>query len=389
MIPLFIQQCRNLRRSICSNLRKLSGGLAVGGLIGFIILEFGFEDLEFCIVAIVMALGNKNKKKKGLVAALSHKTLKKVQSSFWQAVEPKVKEISSSKPLKNTKEYHSAQISSEHEADSFVTSLSNLSVSLPSNSSGSYMTALCENGGASDEMFKIKSPTPFVPEGADREELLPSRRQGSFDSGKGGSPPPPHIDVLDLEVNDGKYEALEKVPSTSLSEISRKSSLELLNKETRSLQIILDELQSKTVSDDVKAKNLASLNRAILQYKDYTQRFLLRHDLMSLGLFNALPSLIESRSREVESELEIFFASESNDNLVGSGTRHPIDIFQALDILELIARIQPSDKRLHGVLDYLQRGHLQNKEVQTETSNLAIFLQGKCNCPENQIKKFQ
>uniref|UniRef100_A0A8R1Y058 FH2 domain-containing protein n=2 Tax=Onchocerca TaxID=6281 RepID=A0A8R1Y058_ONCVO len=373
--------CRNLRRSICSNLRKLSGGLAVGGLIGFIILEFGFEDLEFCIVAIVMALGNKNKKKKGLVAALSHKTLKKVQSSFWQAVEPKAKEISSSKPLKNTKEYHSAQISSEHEADSFVTSLSNLSVSLPSNSSGSYMTALCENGGASDEMFKIKSPTPFVPEGADREELLPSRRQGSFDSGKGGSPPPPHIDVLDLEVNDGKYEALEKVPSTSLSEISRKSSLELLNKETRSLQIILDELQSKTVSDDVKAKNLASLNRAILQYKDYTQRFLLRHDLMSLGLFNALPSLIESRSREVESELEIFFASESNDNLVGSGTRHPIDIFQAvyvklkhstsaeilLDILELIARIQPSDKRLHGVLDYLQRGHLQNKEVQTET----------------------
>ncbi|VDO71644.1 unnamed protein product [Onchocerca flexuosa] len=90
--------CRSLQRSTFLNLRKLSGGLAVGGLIGFIILEFGFEDLEFCIVAIVMALGNKNKKKKkGLVAALSQKTFKKMQSSFWQAVEPKAK---TSRPLK-------------------------------------------------------------------------------------------------------------------------------------------------------------------------------------------------------------------------------------------------------------------------------------------------
>ncbi|VDP21797.1 unnamed protein product [Onchocerca flexuosa] len=38
-----------------------------------------------------------------------------------------------------------------------------------------------------------------------------------------------------------------------------------------------------------------------------------------------------------------------------------------MDILELIGRIQPSDTRLRGVLDYLQRGHLKNKEVQTET----------------------
>ncbi|VDO66727.1 unnamed protein product [Onchocerca flexuosa] len=106
-------------------------------------------------------------------------------------------------------------------------------------------------------MFKITSPTASGPEGVGREELLPSRRQGSFDSGKGGSPPPPHIDVLDLEVKDV-----------------------FGVQETRSLRVILDELQSKTTSDDVKAKNLASLNRAILQYKDYTQRFLLRHDLM-------------------------------------------------------------------------------------------------------------
>lgn len=54
-----------------------------------------------------------------------------------------------------------------------------------------------------------------------------------------------------------------------------------------------------------------------------------RDSFLALGLFSALPGLIELRNPAVESELEIFFASESNDNLVGSGTRQPIDIFQA------------------------------------------------------------
>lgn len=44
---------------------------------------------------------------------------------------------------------------------------------------------------------------------------------------------------------------------------------------------------------------------------------------------NALPALIESRNAAVESELDIFFKSESNDNLMGSDSRHPIDVFQA------------------------------------------------------------
>uniref|UniRef100_A0A1I7VXP3 FH2 domain-containing protein n=1 Tax=Loa loa TaxID=7209 RepID=A0A1I7VXP3_LOALO len=270
-------------------------------------------------------------------------------------------------------ECHSIQAASGND-DSFVTSLTNVDVSLPSNSSGSYVTAFCESVG-SNEMFNSMSPAASGPEDVDGK----SRRQGSFDadSGKGGSPlPPQHIDVdiSDLEIHD------ETVTSTLLSQVSRKGSLELLNKGTRNIRTILDELQSEAVSDDVKAKNLASLNRVILQCKDYMQRYSVRQDLMSLGLFNALPSLIESRNRGVESELEIFFAGESNDNLVGSGTRHPIDIFQKayvkvkhstsaeilLDILELIAKIQPSGKRLWGVLHYLQRGHMRNAGVQTE-----------------------
>ncbi|KAM3716439.1 Receptor expression-enhancing protein [Dirofilaria immitis] len=326
MIPLLIQQCQHLRRSVSLNLRKLFGGLIVGSLY---------------VSNSIKGDYNKNRKKKGLT--LNHKPLKKVQSSFWQALESKADEIKSLAPLKDTEEYYySAQASPKHEEDSFVTSMTNLSLSFPI---------------------------------ADKEKLISSRRQGSFDSGKGGSPPPPHIDILDLEVNDGA------VPSTSLSHTPQKSSLELLNKETRSLRIILNELQSKTVSDDVKAKNLASLNRVILQCKDYMQRCSVRQDFMSLGLFKALPSLIESQNRRVESELEIFFASESNDNLVGSGTRHPIDVFQAayvklkhstaaeilLDILELIAKIQPNGKRLRGVINYLQRGHLRSEGVQTET----------------------
>lgn len=161
------------------------------------------------------------------------------------------------------------------------------------------------------------------------------------------------------------------------------------------MRTILDELQSKAVSENVKAKNLALLNRVILQCKDYMQRCSVRQDLMceytvknsktvnflifyywlfrkdligmhevdlhfyelvgqdlfltenfilisshilegvkknaisALGLFSALPSLIESRDKELESELEIFFASESNDNLMGSSNRCPIDIFQS------------------------------------------------------------
>ncbi|MCP9257072.1 BMA-INFT-2, isoform a [Dirofilaria immitis] len=192
MIPLLIQQCQHLRRSVSLNLRKLFGGLIVGSL---------------------------------------------VQSSFWQALESKADEIKSLAPLKDTEEYYySAQASPKHEEDSFVTSMTNLSLSFPSNSSDSYVTAVCETVDASsDEIFKIMSPAVSYSEVADKEKLISSRRQGSFDSGK-------------------KYEVSGAVPSTSLSHTPQKSSLELLNKETRSLRIILNELQSKTVSDDVKAK---------------------------------------------------------------------------------------------------------------------------------------
>ncbi|KAL3985993.1 hypothetical protein ACH3XW_40950 [Acanthocheilonema viteae] len=359
--------------SVCSNLRKIFGGLAIG----FVILNFGFVDLESCAAAIVMALGRKSKKKRGFVAALGNKTIRKVQSSFWQALEAKAEERNSSKPSKDTEEYRLG-----NEEDSFAKSLTNVNVSLQSNSSGSYVTAFCESAG-SNEMIRIMTPTASAAKDVDKN----SRRQGSFDadSGKGGSPPPPqHVtDIPDLEIHD------ETIASVLPSRMSRKDSLELLNKETRSVQVILEELQSEAVSASVKAKNLAALNRIILQCKDYMQRHSLRQDLMSLGLFNALPSLIESRNQAVESELEIFFASESNDNLVGSGTRHPIDIFQAayvklkhstsaeilLDILELIAKTQPNGKRLRGVLYYLQRGHLRSEGVQTE----AVTKDDSCN----------
>ncbi|VBB25350.1 unnamed protein product [Acanthocheilonema viteae] len=377
--------------SVCSNLRKIFGGLAIG----FVILNFGFVDLESCAAAIVMALGRKqafsmlSKKKRGFVAALGSKTIRKVQSSFWQALEAKAEERNSSKPSKDTEEYRLG-----NEEDSFAKSLTNVNVSLQSNSSGSYVTAFCESAG-SNEMIRIMTPTASAAKDVDKN----SRRQGSFDadSGKGGSPPPPqHVtDIPDLEIHDGYFCLVEffglceTIASVLPSRISRKDSLELLNKETRSVQVILEELQSEAVSASVKAKNLAALNRIILQCKDYMQRHSLRQDLMSLGLFNALPSLIESRNQAVESELEIFFASESNDNLVGSGTRHPIDIFQAayvklkhstsaeilLDILELIAKIQPNGKRLRGVLYYLQRGHLRSEGVQTE----AVTKDDSCN----------
>ncbi|VDM20245.1 unnamed protein product [Wuchereria bancrofti] len=374
--------CFLSRQSVCANLQKLFGGLAVGGLIGVAILGFGFADLESYTVSIVMAVSNKNKKKKGLVATFGHKTVRKVQSSLLQALEVKTRKTSLPRPSKDINECHLTQAGSENEEDSFVTSRTNVNVSLPSNSSGSYVTAFCESG-ASNEMFRVMSPAASV--SIDVGEK--SRRQGSFDadSGKGGSPPPlQHVDV-DMEMHDElvkleKYEISETTASALLPHVSRESSLEMLNKETRTVQTILDELQSEAISDDVKAKDLASLNRVILQCKNYMQRCSLRQDLMSLGLFSALPRLIESRNRGVESELEIFFASESNDNLLGSDTRHPIDIFQAayvklkysksaeilLDILELISKIQPSGKRLHGVLHYLQRGYMRSEEVQTQ-----------------------
>ncbi|CAG9540501.1 unnamed protein product [Cercopithifilaria johnstoni] len=372
-------ECFNSRRSVCSNFRKLLGVLVIGGLVGFVISEFGFADLESCAVAIVMTLSRKSRKKKGLVATLGSKTVRKVRSSFWQALETKTEERSSSNPSKDINECHQ-----RNEEDSFAMSLNSVNVSLQSNSSDSYVTAFCESGSSND-MIKIMTPAASASKDVEKK----SRRQGSFDadSGKGGSPPPPQhvIDIPDLEVHDeqvklNRYEFSETVASVLHSQVSRKDSLELLNKETRSVRIILDELQSDAVNADVKAKNLAALNRIILQCKDYMQRCSVRQDLMSLGLFNALPKLIELRNQSVESQLEIFFASESNDNLVGNGTRHPIDIFQTayvklkhstsaeilLDILELIARIQPNDKRLRDVLHYLQRNHLQSEEAQTE-----------------------
>ncbi|KAK6109130.1 hypothetical protein QQG55_34785 [Brugia pahangi] len=346
-------ECFLSRQSVCANLQKVFGGLVVGGLIGVVILGFGFADLESCAVAIVMAVGSKNKKRKGLVSTFGHKTVRKVQSSLLQALEVKTTKTSLPRPSKDINECQLTQAGSENDDDSFVTSRTNINVSLP-------------NVGEK------------------------SRRQGSFDadSGKGGSPPPlqhVYVDISDLEMHDEhlkleKYGLSETTVSPLLSHVSRKSSLEMLNKESRTVQTILDELQSEAISDDVKAKDLASLNRVILQCKDYMQRCSVRQDLMALGLFTALPRLIESRNRGIESELEIFFASESNDNLLGSGTRHPIDIFQAayvkmkysksaeilLDILELISKIQPSGERLHGVLHYLQRGYMRNEEVQTQ-----------------------
>uniref|UniRef100_A0A915PYV0 FH2 domain-containing protein n=1 Tax=Setaria digitata TaxID=48799 RepID=A0A915PYV0_9BILA len=279
----------------------------------------------------------------------------------------------------DTVEPDSMRVLSEHE-DSFATSPTNLNASLRSNSSGSYVTAFCDSFG-SDEMLKVMSSSVYNSEETNKELLRQSKRQGSFDadSGNGGSPPPLQhvgIDTTDLEVNN------RTAISALLQQELQEGSVRVLDKRSRSVQTILRELQSKSVSDDVKARNLASLNRVILQCKEYMQRYSVRQDLMSLGLFNALPSLIESGNREVESELEIFFASESNDNLVGTGSRHPIDTFQAayvklkhsasadilLDILELIARIEPSGKRLRGVLHYLQRGHLRSEGVQTEAA---------------------
>ncbi|VDK70461.1 unnamed protein product [Litomosoides sigmodontis] len=366
-IEVPILECFNSRRSVCSNLRKLFGGSAVSGLIGLIILNFGFADLESCAVATVMALSRKNKKKKGLVATFGNKTVKKVQSSFWQALETRTGERSSPKPAQDMDERDL-----ENGGYLLTQSLTN-NVSLRSNSSSSYVTAFCESGSF-NEMIRIMTPAASALEDVDKK----LRKDGSFDadSGKGCSPPPPQcgINIPDLKIHD------EAVASPLHSPVPQDDSLELLNKETRSVRIILDELQSEAVDADVKAKNLATLNRIILQCKDYMRRYSLRQDLMSLGLFNALPSLIELRNRAVESELEIFFASEANDNLVGNGNRQPIDIFQAafvklkhstaaeilLDILELITRIEPNGERLRGVLHYLQRGHLRSEGVQTE-----------------------
>lgn len=101
------------------------------------------------------------------------------------------------------------QAASENDEDSFVTSVTNVNVSLPSNSSGSYVTAFCESG-SSNEMLRIMSPTTSGSEDVEKK----SRRQGSFDadSGKGGSPPPPQrvvIDISDLEMHDGYFSLFE------------------------------------------------------------------------------------------------------------------------------------------------------------------------------------
>lgn len=51
-----------------------------------------------------------------------------------------------------------------------------------------------------------------------------------------------------------------------------------------------------------------------------------------MGLFDALPRLVESDNNNLTAQLDIFFSSESNDNLVTStpnDKRHPIDVFHA------------------------------------------------------------
>ncbi|VDM98883.1 unnamed protein product [Thelazia callipaeda] len=260
-----------------------------------------------------------------------------------------------------------------YDDDTFVTTRTNLDSSVAS-SSGSYKTAF-NDSNCVGKLHRSSLDFVFTSDNAESERILCEKQSKK-------------CKILNVHnqsqsgCSNGISES-NKEPATPVSvpqDLHKSSHTKNLHEnEGRNVQVIISELLSKKISDEVKAKNLASLNHIILQCKNYMQRYSVRQDLIALGLLNALPDLIESRNQKIESELEIFFTSESNDNLVGSGNRQPIDAFQAaylklkhtpsaeilLDILELIGRIQPSSKKLRGVINYLQTNS-RNEGVQTE-----------------------
>lgn len=104
--------------------------------------------------------------------------------------------------FQDLEECHPMLMTFENDEDSFVTSMTNVNASLPSNSSGSYVTAFCESFG-SDDMFRVISPAASGPQLLDEK----SREQGSFDAdfGKFSPPLPQSVEISDLEIRDGYF----------------------------------------------------------------------------------------------------------------------------------------------------------------------------------------
>ncbi|KHN85925.1 Inverted formin-2 [Toxocara canis] len=229
--------------------------------------------------------------------------------------------------------------------------------------------------GLNNDPYELVTTADFreEPDGAS----LARSTHGSIDSGNGPSPVP--VVEAGCEEDSNSEEPLHLRPLNFVGNRSKHT----VDQEVKTVRRLLDELQLAGVKDEVKAENMSSLNAMLLQCKGYLNRCYLRQDLMSLGLFDALPQLVESDNTHLTAQLDIFFSSESNDNLVTgttNDTRHPIDVFHAaylrlkktrsasllLDFLEKIASMQPNPKRMLRAIEALTRGHMRSVAAQTD-----------------------
>ncbi|VDK52093.1 unnamed protein product, partial [Anisakis simplex] len=173
--------------------------------------------------------------------------------------------------------------------------------------------------------------------------------------------------------------------ANSQSKTSSPSCIAKVSLATKTVRTLLAELKMENVNDGIKAENMRCLNSFLLQCKGFLNRCYLRQNLMSLGLFDALPRLVESNNSLLTAQLDVFFSSESNDNLVtgpsGKDQRHPIELFHRaylhvkrtahcaslfLDLLEKIASVKPNPKRMMRAIQILTQGHMRTVATQTD-----------------------